>query len=92
MNKDQVKGRVEETKGNIKEFAGDLGNDKELELRGSIQKNTGKAQSNYGDAKEDMKEAWNDTKESAERACSDNKEKTNNARNNSKEDRNSALH
>lgn len=55
MNKDQVTGRVEETKGKIKEVVGKILDDKELEVKGNIQKNIGKAQAGLGDAKEDIK-------------------------------------
>ncbi len=56
-NKDQVKGRVKEAEGKIKETAGALvGNDR-LEIKGKIQKNLGKAQATYGDAKHDLKDS-----------------------------------
>jgi uncharacterized protein YjbJ (UPF0337 family) len=57
MNKDQLNGRVEQAKGNIKEAAGKLLNDKEMEIAGNIKKNTGKVQASFGDAKEDIKDA-----------------------------------
>lgn len=54
-NKDQIKGRVKEAKGKIKEVAGDLvGNDR-LETKGKIEKNLGKAQAKLGDIKQDVK-------------------------------------
>lgn len=56
MNKDQVKGRVTETKGTVKEATGKLLDDKELEIEGNIQKNAGKAQSAFGDLKKDIKD------------------------------------
>jgi len=56
MNKDQVKGRVEEVKGKVKEAAGVILDDKELELKGNVQKNLGKAQSGFGDLKQDIKD------------------------------------
>jgi uncharacterized protein YjbJ (UPF0337 family) len=57
MNKDQVNGRVEQAKGNIKEAAGKVvGNDK-LKAEGQINQATGKAQATYGDLKEDVKDA-----------------------------------
>ena len=57
MNKDQIKGRVNEAKGTIKEAAGDLvGNDR-LKVKGKVQKNLGKAQAKYGDVKQDVKDA-----------------------------------
>jgi uncharacterized protein YjbJ (UPF0337 family) len=44
MNKDQVKGRVEEVKGKVKEVAGNLVGNKSLEAKGIVQKNAGKIQ------------------------------------------------
>jgi len=38
MNKDQIKGRVEEVKGKVKEVTGNMLDDEELELEGNIQK------------------------------------------------------
>jgi uncharacterized protein YjbJ (UPF0337 family) len=55
INKDQVKGRVEEVKGTIKELAGKLVDDKTLEVKGNIQKNLGKAQAKLGELDEDVK-------------------------------------
>jgi uncharacterized protein YjbJ (UPF0337 family) len=44
INKDQVKGRVEETKGSIKEATDKLVGDEMLEAKGNIQKNLGEVQ------------------------------------------------
>ncbi len=55
INKDQVKGRVEEVKGTVKELAGKLVDDKTLEVKGNIQKNLGKAQAKLGELDEDVK-------------------------------------
>jgi uncharacterized protein YjbJ (UPF0337 family) len=57
MNKDQAKGRFEEAKGKVKEVAGNLVGNDDLELKGKIQKSDGKAQAAYGDLKEDVKDA-----------------------------------
>jgi uncharacterized protein YjbJ (UPF0337 family) len=57
MNKDQVKGRVEEAKGKVKEVAGRSVGNPDLEDRGTIQKVGGSLQKNYGDLKEDVKDA-----------------------------------
>ena len=54
-NKDQVKGRVEEAKGVVKEAAGKLVGNEKLETKGNIQKNLGKARAKFGDIKEDLK-------------------------------------
>ena len=57
MNKDQVKGRVEQAKGSVKENAGKALGDRELQGEGKVDKATGKAQATYGDAKEKVKDA-----------------------------------
>jgi uncharacterized protein YjbJ (UPF0337 family) len=57
INKDQVKGRVEEAQGAIKEAAGKLVGNETLEVKGNIQKNFGKAQAKLGDLKQDVNES-----------------------------------
>jgi uncharacterized protein YjbJ (UPF0337 family) len=57
INKDQIKGRVEEVKGAIKETAGKLVGNEKLETEGNVQKNVGKAQAKFGDVKHDIKES-----------------------------------
>ena len=54
-NKDQVRGRVKEAQGKIKEVAGKLVGNEKLEAKGKIQKVLGKAQAKFGDVKQDMK-------------------------------------
>lgn len=56
MNKDQVKGRVEEAKGHVKETTGELTGNERLKNEGRADQVTGKVQSGYGDAKEKVKE------------------------------------
>lgn len=56
MNKDQAKGRIEVAKGKIKEVAGNLVGNEDLERKGKIQKSGGKVQATYGDLKEDLKD------------------------------------
>ncbi len=55
MNKEQVKGRVEEAKGKVKEVAGHVVGNKDLELEGNIQKNVGKVRAGVGDVEEEIK-------------------------------------
>ncbi len=55
MNKDQVKGRIKETKGAVKEVTGKLTGKKSLEQKGKLQKTAGKAQAGYGDIKNEIK-------------------------------------
>lgn len=57
MNKDQTTGRANQVKGKVKEIAGDLVGNKELEVKGKVQNTQGKVQAAYGDAKEDIKDA-----------------------------------
>jgi len=61
MNKDQVKGRVEQAKGSIKENAGKALGDRELQSEGKVDKAAGKTQATYGDAKEKVKSAIDKT-------------------------------
>lgn len=55
MNKDQVKGRVEEAKGKVKEVAGKVVGNKTLEAEGDVDQIAGKVQKTYGDAKSGAK-------------------------------------
>jgi uncharacterized protein YjbJ (UPF0337 family) len=55
MNKDQIKGRVEEVKGKVKEVAGKLVGNESLEHKGKVEAATGKIQSGYGDLKHELK-------------------------------------
>ena len=57
INKDQVKGRVTEAKGKIKEVAGKLVGNPTLEAKGKVQKIAGKAQAKFGDVKSDVKDS-----------------------------------
>jgi len=49
MNKDQVKGRVEEAKGKVKEVTGKILNDDELELEGNVEKKVGKVKAGFAE-------------------------------------------
>lgn len=57
MNKDQVKGRLKEAKGKVKQVTGRAVGNKELEQKGSIEKAGGKIRAGYGDLKEDIKDS-----------------------------------
>jgi uncharacterized protein YjbJ (UPF0337 family) len=57
MNKNQVKGRVNEVEGMIKEVAGKLVGNEKLEEKGKVQKVLGEAQAAVGDIKQDVKDA-----------------------------------
>jgi uncharacterized protein YjbJ (UPF0337 family) len=60
INKDQVKGRINEVKGKIKEVAGNIVGNETLEAKGVIQKRAGEAQAKFGDVKHDLQEAKKD--------------------------------
>jgi len=55
MNKDQIKGRAKQAKGEVKEVVGKLVGDKAMETKGVIQKAAGKIQNSYGNAKDKIK-------------------------------------
>ena len=57
MNKDQVKGRIKEAKGKVKEVAGQIVGDKLLEAKGKVQKAAGNLQARLGDITNKMKTA-----------------------------------
>lgn len=59
MNKDEIKGKVEQAKGTIKEKTGEWTDDPELEAEGVVDQATGKVRENVGTAKrkaEDLKD------------------------------------
>ncbi len=55
MNKDQIKGRIKEAKGTVKETAGKATGKVILEQKGKLQKAAGKAQAGFGDIKNDIR-------------------------------------
>jgi uncharacterized protein YjbJ (UPF0337 family) len=56
MNKDQIKGRVEQASGKVKESAGKVvGNDR-LQTEGMAEQVKGKVQAGFGDAKQHAKD------------------------------------
>jgi uncharacterized protein YjbJ (UPF0337 family) len=61
MNKDQVKGRVEQAKGSVKDSAGKAVGNPNLRSEGKADKAAGKTQATYGDAKQKVKSAAHKT-------------------------------
>jgi uncharacterized protein YjbJ (UPF0337 family) len=57
MNKDQVKGRVQQAKGTIKDGIGKATGDAGLRGEAAVDKAAGKTQATYGDAKAKVKNA-----------------------------------
>ncbi len=60
MNKEQVKGRVDEAVGKVKEVTGRTIDDKSLQAKGLAQQVGGKARATVGDITEDVKDAVKD--------------------------------
>lgn len=56
MNKDQVKGRVDQAAGKIKETAGNVVGNEKLKTEGMAEQLKGKVQAGFGDAKEHAKD------------------------------------
>jgi len=54
MNKDQVKGRIETAKGDIKEAAGKMVGNERLKAEGRAEQAAGKVQSTAGDVKNNV--------------------------------------
>jgi uncharacterized protein YjbJ (UPF0337 family) len=57
INKDQVRGRVSEAEGKVKEVVGKVVGNKRLEVEGNLQKNAGAIRASVGDAKHDVAKA-----------------------------------
>jgi uncharacterized protein YjbJ (UPF0337 family) len=57
MDREHVKGAAEKAKGAIKEGAGKLGGDKEMETEGKIDKAKGSAHNAAGDIKDTARDA-----------------------------------
>ena len=57
MNKDEIKGKAEKAKGYVKEKAGQVTGDRELEAEGAADRTAGKAQETVGKARRKVGEA-----------------------------------
>lgn len=54
MNKDKIKGKMEEIKGDVKERIGGATNDPAKQAEGFIEKEKGKVRGEYGEVKDDL--------------------------------------
>lgn len=52
INKDQVKGRIEQAKGAVKSTIGEAVGNTQMHVEGEAEKMAGKVQASYGDAKQ----------------------------------------
>jgi uncharacterized protein YjbJ (UPF0337 family) len=54
MNTHQIKGRISQATGKVKEMAGKIFGNRPLETKGRVKKTAGKVQAGYGDLKDDI--------------------------------------
>lgn len=54
MNRHQLKGRISQASGKVKEMAGQLFRNKSVAVKGRAQQTGGRIQAGYGDAKDDI--------------------------------------
>lgn len=66
MDRDEIKGKAEKAKGYVKDKAGELLNDPELEAEGEIERGTGAVREGFGKAKRKVKEGVEDVAEAAD--------------------------
>ena len=57
MNRDELKGKAEKAKGYVKEEAGEILDDPELEAEGKAERAGGKVREEFGKAKEKVSDA-----------------------------------
>ena len=60
MNRDELKGKAEKAKGYVKEEAGEVLNDPELEAEGKAERAGGKLREGFGKAKEKVSDVADD--------------------------------
>ena len=56
MDKDQVKGKAKVAAGSVREKAGDMTGNRDMESKGAAQKMEGKAQGGFGKAKDSARD------------------------------------
>ena len=66
MNRDEIKGKAEKAKGYVKDKAGELLDDPELETEGEIERATGAVRENMGRAKRKAKDGIEEIAEKVE--------------------------
>jgi len=66
MNRDEMKGKAEKAKGYIKEEAGELLDDPELEAEGRAERAAGELREGFGKAKRKVGEAMRDAADKIE--------------------------
>jgi uncharacterized protein YjbJ (UPF0337 family) len=66
MDRDEIKGKAEKAKGYVKDKAGELINDPELEAEGEAERAVGAVREGYGKAKRKVQEGIEDIADEAE--------------------------
>jgi uncharacterized protein YjbJ (UPF0337 family) len=66
MNRDEIKGKAEKAKGYVKDKAGEILNDPQLEAEGEIERAAGTVREGFGRAKRKVQEGIEDVAEEAE--------------------------
>ena len=66
MDRDEIKGKAEKMKGHVKEKAGELTDNTELEAEGKIDRASGAAREGFGRAKRNVKEGIEELADDAE--------------------------
>ena len=66
MNRDEIKGKAEKAKGFVKEKAGELTNNPDLEAEGSVDRASGAVREGFGKAKRKVKEGIEDVAEAVD--------------------------
>ncbi|AZQ53524.1 CsbD family protein [Burkholderia cenocepacia] len=55
MNRDQMRGRIAEAKGKLKEMVGRIMGNRSTRMQGKVEQVVGKTQASFGDAKEQLR-------------------------------------
>jgi uncharacterized protein YjbJ (UPF0337 family) len=63
MNKDQIKGKIEEIKGDVKERIGGATKDRSTQAEGWVEEKKGKLRQGVGDIKEELEKGHKDEME-----------------------------
>lgn len=66
MNRDEIKGKGQKAKGFVKEKAGELTNNPDLEAEGSVDRASGAVREGFGKAKRKVKEGIEDVAEAVD--------------------------
>jgi uncharacterized protein YjbJ (UPF0337 family) len=66
MNRDEIKGKIDKAKGYVKDKAGEIINDPDLEAQGEAERAAGTVREGYGKAKRSVQEGIEDVAEESD--------------------------